>query len=305
MEYHHLDSPRRRYLKLQLKGRLNDKIVAAKKSQLETLETAYQRIIKYQSPPWALRSCYRLAEINREFARFLKDSPVPNLNAQQKQQYIRLLDQKARQYTDKADQYYQTGLQLARKWEICDPALSGYFIARDTAAVPDSSPKSFAGSNRSASVAAESLKDPGLIDLYTQLIRQPDNLQPFLSLANSYLQKGDFRQAALVAQNTLTRSGNQKKAIRSQINNTLGVSWLYLGEDELARDAFKQAIEQDGNNSAARINLAGLYQYYGHEQKAEQIYVKVAAAKNKRTVDGQIHPRAGDMFYENRKLSKN
>ena len=305
MEYHHLDSPRRRYLKLQLKGRLNDKIVAAKKSQLETLESAYQRIIKYQSPPWALRSCYRLAEINREFARFLKDSPVPDLNAQQKQQYIRLLDQKARQYIDKADQYYQTGLQLARKWEICDPALSGYFIARDTAAVPDSSPKSFAGSNRSASVAAESLKDPGLIELYTQLIRQPDDLQPLLSLANSYLQKGDFRQAALVAQNALTRSGNQKKAIRSQINNTLGVSWLYLGEDELARDAFKQAIEQDGTNSAARINLAGLYQYYGHEQKAEQIYVKVAAAKNKRMVDGQIHPRAGDMFYENRKLSKN
>ncbi len=305
MEYHHLDSPRRRYLKLQLKGQLNDKIVAAKKKQLKTLETNYQRVIQYQSPPWALRSCYRLAEVNREFARFLKDSPVPALNAQQKQQYIQLLGQKAQQYIDKADQYYQSGLQLARKWEICDPALSGYFIARDTAAAADTGKQSFAGSNRSAAIAAESLKDPGLIDLYTQLIRRPDNLQSFLSLANSYLQKGDFRQAALVAQNALNKTGGQSSAVRSQINNTLGVSWLYLGEDELARDAFKQAIEQDGTNSAARINLAGLYHYYGHEKKADQIYVKVAAAKKKDAVDGQIHPRAGDMFYGNRKLSKN
>ena len=305
MEYNHLKSARRRYLKLQLKNSLDDKIVAAKKKQLETLEKNYQRVLKYQSPPWALRACYRMAEINRDFAQFLKNSPLPALNPEQKAQYVRLLGQKAQQYADKADQYYQTGLQLAGKWEICDPALSGYFSANRAAADPDGGVKSFAGVNRSVEIAAQSLKDPTLIDLYNQLIRQPDNLQPFLSLADSYLQKGDYRQAALVAQNALNKGNRRQTQVVSQIHNTLGVSWLYLGEDEQARDAFKQAIEQDGANAAARINLAGLLQYYGHAAKAEQIYGNVTATPRGGSNNGRIHPRAGDMYYGNRKISKN
>ena len=51
MEYNHLKSARQRYLKLQLNGRLDNKIVAAKTKQLETLEKSYQRVLKYQSPP--------------------------------------------------------------------------------------------------------------------------------------------------------------------------------------------------------------------------------------------------------------
>lgn len=305
MEYNHLKSSRRRYLKLQLKNSLDDKIVAAKNKQLATLEKSYQRVLKYQSPAWALRACYRMAEINREFARFLKKSPVPALNPEQKAQYVRLLGQKAQQYRDKADQYYQTGLQLARKWEICDPTLSGYFRANGAGPDPAGGVKSFAGVNRSVEIAAQSLKDPTLIDLYHQLIRQPGDLQPFLALADSYLQKGDYRQAALVAQNALGKVNRRQPQVVSQIHNTLGVSWLYLGEDELARDAFKQAIEQDGANAAARINLAGLYRYYGHAGKAEQNYGKVTAAKTKKSINGRVHPRAGDMFYGNRKISKN
>ena len=305
MDYNHLDSARRRYLKLQLRQRLDDKIVTAKKEQLANLEKNYQQVLKYQSPLWALRACYRLAEINREFARFLQESPLPDLGAEQKKQYIRLLGQKAQQYVDKADQYYQSGLKLARKRETCDPALSGYLSANGAGPDPDDSVKSFAGTSRNAAVAAESLKDASLLALYAQLIRQPDNLQPFLLLANSYLQKGDFRQAALVAQNALNKANRGQTDVVSQIHNTLGVSWLYLGEDELARDAFKRAIEKNSANAAARINLAGLYQHYGHAQRAGQIYAKVTAAPKKGLVNGQIHPRAGDMFYENRKISKN
>jgi tetratricopeptide (TPR) repeat protein len=305
MEYNHLNSARRRYLKLQLKNSLDAKIVAAKNEQLETLEKKYQRVLKYQSPSWALRACYRMAEINREFARFLKASPLPVLNAEQKEQYVRLLGQKAQQYSDKADQYYQTGRQLAGKWEICDPALSGYFSANGAAANPNGGLKSFAGINRSVEIGVQSLKDPALSDLYNQLIRQPDSLQPFLSLADSYLQKGDYRQAALVAQNALSKTDRKPGPVVSQIHNTLGVTWLYLGEDELARDAFKQAIEQDGANAAARINLAGLFQYYGHAGKAEQIYSKVTATQRGGSINGRIHPRAGDMYYGNRKITKN
>ena len=98
--------------------------------------------------------------------------------------------------------------------------------------------------------------------------------------------------------------GKQADTI-SQIHNTLGVSWLYLGEDELARDAFKQALAQNTANAAARINLAGLYHYYGHEGSAERLYGEITAKVTKDSIKGRIHPRAGDMYYAKHKITKN
>jgi hypothetical protein len=304
MEYNHLQASHRRYLQLQLKNRLDDKVVTAKKKQLETLEKNYQKVLQYQSPAWALRACYRMAEINREFARFLKESPLPALTPEQKKQYVHILNQKSREYADKADTYDKTCLQLARKWEICDPRLIGFVSLNGMGANPDHMVKSFAGINRGVAIGTQSLKDPALRELHHQLIRQPENMQPFLALADGYLQKGDYRQAALVAQNTLSRVKGKQADVISQIHNTLGVSWLYLGEDELARDAFKQALEQNTANAAARINLAGLYHYYGHEGKAERLCGQITAKGTKNSIQGQIHPRAGDMYYENYKITK-
>lgn len=119
-----------------------------------------------------------------------------------------------------------------------------------------------------------------------------------------YNNKDNFENSS-VAQNALNKVNRRQTEVMSQIHNTLGVSWLYLGEDELARDAFKQAIEQDDANTAARINLAGLYQYYGHAARAEKIYGKVTATRTESSINGRIHPRAGDMYYGNRKISKN
>jgi hypothetical protein len=305
MEYNHLQASHRRYLQLQLKNRLDDKIVATKKKQLETLEKNYQKVLQYQSPPWVLRACYRMAEINREFARFLKMSPLPALTPEQKKQYVQILNQKARQYTDKADTYDKTCLQLARKWEICDPRLIGFVSLNGMGADPEQTVKSFAGINPGVAIATQSMKDPDLRELHHQLIRQPEKMQPFLALADSYLLKGDYRQATLVAQNTLSKGTGKQADLISQIHNTLGVSWLYLGEDELARDAFKQALEQNTANAAARINLAGLYHYYGHEGSAKRLYGEITAKVTKDSIKGRIHPRAGDMYYAKHKITKN
>ncbi len=278
--------------------------MAAKKKQLETLEKNYQKILQYQSPPWALRACYRMAEINREFARFLKNSPLPTLTPEQKKQYVEILDQKARQYTDKADTYSKTCLKLARKWKICDPQLIGFVRINGLDADPERTVKSFAGINRSVEISAQSLKDPSFRDLHHQLIQQPENMLPMLELADVYLEQGDYRQASLVAQHVANKATGKQPEVVSQIQNTLGVSWLYLGEDELARDAFEHALKQNSANEAARINLAGLYHYYGHEGKAERLYGLITASGTKDSIKGQIHPRAGDMYYANHKITQ-
>jgi Tfp pilus assembly protein PilF len=279
--------------------------VAAKKKQLEKLEKGYQRVLKYQSPPWALRACYRMAELNQEFARFLKESPIPALSPEQKKQYVQLLDQKVQQYSKKADQYYQTCLQLAHKWEICDPKLIGYFSGSGTFENPDRQFQNFAGVRSGAGISVQSLKDPAIKQLHDQLMTQPDDMQLYLALADGYLKKGDYRQAAMIAQNALGKGKRNQKAVIAQLYNTLGVSWLYLGEDELAKDSFKQAMQLHGANMAASINLAGLYQFYGHSNKAKRLY---ANTKNINTNDpshGRIHPRAGDLYNANYKISKN
>jgi tetratricopeptide (TPR) repeat protein len=245
-----------------------------------------------------------MAEINREFAHFLKNSPLPNLTAEQKNQYVEILDKKARQYADKADAYRKTSLKLAHKWEICDPRLVGFINLDGQDADPDRTVKSFAGVNKGVEIAARSLKDPSFRELHHQLIQQPENILPLLELADEYLNQGDYRQASLVGQHLAGKTTGKQPEVASQIHNTLGVSWLYLGEDELARDAFKQALEKNGANTAARINLAGLYQYYGHQGKAERLYGQITSNSSKDTIKGQIHPRAGDMYYANHKITQ-
>jgi Flp pilus assembly protein TadD len=245
-----------------------------------------------------------MAEINHEFARFLKSSPLPKLTAEQKKQYVEILNQKARQYADRADTYRKTSLKLAHKWEICDPRLIGFINLDGQDAESNRAVKSFAGVNQGVEIAARSLKDPSFRELYHQLIQQPENIQPLLKLADEYLNQGDYRQASLVGQHLAGKTTGKQPEVASQIHNMLGVAWLYLGEDELARDAFKQALEKNGANTAARINLAGLYQYYGHQGKAERLYGQISANGSKDAIKGQIHPRAGELYYANHKITK-
>ena len=75
-----------------------------------------------------MAACYSSYEINKEFARFLKESPVPDLPPEQREQYVKIIQQKAQAYMDKADQYLQTCIKQAHNWEICDPDLAKYFV---------------------------------------------------------------------------------------------------------------------------------------------------------------------------------
>lgn len=304
MEYNHIKRSGTRYFKLRLKNGLDNKVVAAKQKQLQKLEKGYQRVLNYQSPQWALRACYQMAEVNREFAGFLKNSPVPALSPDQKKQYVKLLNEKVRQYADKSSEYRKTCLQLASKWEICDPQLTGYFSSTGSPSRPDRHVENFAGRNRIVAIGVESLKDPVLKKLHHEIVKQPDDLDRSLALADVYLKRKDYRQAAMIAQNALAKEPRKQRGAAARMYNALGMSWLYIGEDELARDAFKQAIQKDARNVAARVNLAGLYQYYGHTGKARKLYGSMRKLKAPEKTERMIHPRAGDLFYANRKITK-
>jgi tetratricopeptide (TPR) repeat protein/outer membrane protein assembly factor BamD (BamD/ComL family) len=284
------------YYKLRLKNGIDNKIVQQKAALLKKLEVGYQQVLTYKSPEWALKACFRANEINVEFADFLLHSPMPQeLSAEQKAQYKNLIRQKAQAYTDKAGQYLKTCIELARKWEICDPALSGYFLPKENPQGREGALKSISGSIACVEIGSQEVKQHPLADLYHKLLQSPDDVQLQFQLAKMYMKQGDYRQAALIAQNTLPKLDAGQRTLKADLYNLVGLSHMHCGHDPLAKEAFKRALESNDHLAAARINLASIYRHYGHGEKADDL---LKHASNMNPDRESIHPKVGAVLNE-------
>ncbi len=284
------------YYKLRLKNRIDNKIVQQKAALLKKLESDFQQVMTYKSPAWALKACFRANEINAEFADFLLNSPVPqDLTAEQKAQYRDLIRQKAQAYTDKAGQYLKTCVELARKWEICDPALSGYFHPADNPQGGKGVLTSISGGQAGVEIGTQGMKQEPMVKLYGKLLNAPDDGHLQFQLAKHYMKAGDFRQAGLVAKNALPKLDSGQRHIKAELLNLVGLTHLYCGRDPLAKETFKRALEADESLSAARTNLAGIYRHYGHGDKVSDLLKNVSHTN---TDSDSIHPRLGAIYNE-------
>ncbi len=247
------------FFKLQLKSKIDNSIVQKKTKLLESLENGYQKVMAYKSPGWALKACFRANELNREFADFLMNAPVPaELSADQKAQYRNLIAEKAKAYTDKADKYLQTCIQLAEKWEICDPQLASYFSSGSSPSGPRGGLASFDDRKGGREIAAQGLRDQNIFALYQQLIMSSDDQALHQKLAEAYMQQGDFRQSALIVKSILPKLDGGQRQLKADMLNLLGLSHLYAGRDTLAKETFKRALSADTEMVPARLNLAGI-----------------------------------------------
>ncbi len=285
-----------RYFQLRLKQKIDNKVVERKAKMLADLEKGYQEVLEHKSPTWALKACFRANELYSEFADFLLASPVPaDLTSAQQTQYRELIRQKSQAYRDKAAQYRKTCSQLAAKWEICDPELSGYFSSGEDGQGGDGRVTSLAGQQNCTVIATQGLNDKALSQLYRRLLNAPDDLQLQATLAKAYLRQGDYRQAALVARNALPKLGGQQRRLKAELLNLVGLTQLSCGKDAMAKETFKRALEADPGLACARLNLAGLYRYYGHGEKAADLMQDA----NLTDLDREgIHPRIGAIYNE-------
>ena len=260
------------YFALRLNKDIDNGIVARKTKQLQELEDGYQKVMAFKSPQWVIKACFRANEINREFADFLVNAPVPHeLTEDQGNQYRALIRQKAQAYTDKADKYIETCVQLARKWEICDPQLAGYFIPAANPQGQEGHFMSLSGNSSTAQIAGQGLQDETFVALYQALLRNPDDRELQLKLANAYLNARDYQQASLIAKNTLSNLGSERSQLKANLFQILGISHLNCGHDALAKEAFTQALEVNSTMVEARTKLADIYRHYGHQQKASEL----------------------------------
>jgi tetratricopeptide (TPR) repeat protein len=295
--YEETDSTSGSYSALQFKGDLDNKIFSQKSELLTSLEDGYQKVMTYKSSGWTLRACFRAGEVNREFARFLVESPVPaELGEAQKQEYRTLLGQKADAYREKAEEYFRACLELAGKSEICDPVLAGYFLPTGAPTGNETSFSSLSTVRTCNEIGRRGLSNERLMGLYEELLASPDDGLLQLSLAKAYLENGDYRQAVLIAQNALSKLDDAKGGVPAALLNLIGVAKLNSGEDTEARDAFRQAISAHDDATEARINLASLLRHYGHREKAVELLDGIGPASL--SDDNVIHPQAGAIFDE-------
>ncbi len=293
MAYHSLQGLHTQFMQLQLRGTLDNKVVKAKSQLLERIEKGYQAVMQYKSPEWALSACYNAHEINLEFARFLKNAPIPQLSPAEEKQYRTLVNTQARQYTDKADQYLASYRRLGEKWEICSTILAGL---PKTGAGTDRSRvdgAAFTGQTSSLAIDASCLKDENLKALHLKLYNTPEDTETLQRLTEAYLSKGDFRQTILMANKAAETADADRK---SAFHNILGVCYLYAGEDRLAQVAFQRSLELNADNMDAAVNLAALLDYYGHSNGALRLYRKLPTSTQLKDGKDRIHPRAREFY---------
>jgi tetratricopeptide (TPR) repeat protein len=291
-------------MQIALGHKIDNAVVQTKSKLLEKLEKGYHEVVQYQSPNWTLAALHRSYEINREFALFLQNAPLPKLSEEQKVQYRELIAQKAKAYMDKAEQYRAASVTQARKWLLCDPALAVWLFDSDG---PDGHFKQalpFSSSPTSVDIAKRFLDIEPLKALHEQLMHDPNDLQQLLALADAYMDARDYKQAVLISKKVLDSVAPGQKQVKAAAYNLLGMAYLYKGNDPSAKDAFQKALIEEPENISAKVNLAGLFEHYGHRQQAEKMFKAVSGAKAERQAGGAIHPRAKELLHENNRLAK-
>ncbi|MGC9324276.1 MAG: tetratricopeptide repeat protein [Desulfomonilia bacterium] len=293
------------YFSLVLKDSIDTSVVAEKTKLFERLEAGFQSVITYRSHLWALKSCFESCRVNHEFARFLKESPVPDLSEAEKQQYLSILEDKATVYETRAEQYLHTMKEQAEKLQICDPdliALLRFSPGSSQAAASVFEP--FTGTVSCCEMTTEALDDAALIVLHERLLENPDDEETVFGLMEAYCIRGDYRLSAMIAREALNRSHGRHDSRDARLYNCLGLSLMSLGDDTRAKEAFEEALECRTGHIAATMNLAALLRHYGHEPRSQQLYAslpEVSAIAQDREL---VHPRAKEYYYESVSISK-
>ncbi len=293
MEFEFLSIKHREYMALQLGGTIDNNLVRKKGDLLGALLKGYHKIMKMQSPKWALAACYQAAEVNQEFGRFLREAPLPELAEEQQREYAAIVEDKAAGYYSKGEEYLKNSLEMARKWEICDPEAADYFLQGAHKIRPSAKKAPV----RVVAIDEQWLKDQSLLSLHRKALDDPKDLQGLQELAAEYLKRGDYRHAILIAQRALEDQEKGSPEVTASLYNTLGVACLYCNDDQLAKDAFEKALASQGDHRAAKLNLAGLYEYYEHAQKARTLFKELGEQVPLHDDDELIHPRSREFYY--------
>lgn len=278
------------YMNTKLGSVIDNQVVANKAKLLDNLEQGYGEVISFKSPDWVLQSCYYAYQINKEFAVFLKESPVPDgLSEDQQKQYKKIIFDKAQSYMAKAEEYLKTGETQIQKWGIINPKITGLYTHENT------NVGSFGGQSSTTDIAEQFLKDEELKNLHYEIFHAPKDNELLLKLAGQYFNRSDYRQALLLSWKVV--DSDSTEAMKLQAYKLIGISYLYTADDMKARDAFKEVLKRDSGDIETLINLAGLLKHYRQDDEAAALYQHLPQKLKIRDFGPTIHPVAKELYY--------
>ncbi len=291
MQFDAYHGAHKKYMNLKLENQIDNAVVATKAKMLENLENGYLSVIKKQSPLYVIAACYYASEINTEFARFLRESPLPDLSEAQKKEYRKILFDKSTEYMKKAEQYLETGITSAHKWELCTSEFVEYYDEEFA------NPGIFGGESSTSEIAEQFLKDEPLKNLHYELVQEPENIDKLLELSDAYYERTDYYLSKLIAKK-ITDNSEAGSAMKLKAWENIALANLYTGNDQLAKTAFEKMLTLNSGDINAKINLAAILMHYRHVNKAEKIYRSIPAAVTEiNNAGNRVHPVAKDMYY--------
>ena len=270
MYFNFADDGYENYISTQLQGEINDDIVASKQAQFQQLSEQYYAVLEYQQPRWSITSLYRLSQINQEFANFLSNAPLPALEPEQVEEYKQIIAENVLTYNDEAEQLLIAGNQLVLKVKILEPEINRFVNPNNSNA------NQFEFSPKGVEIGVEAFKQDTLSPLHKTLYQHPKDSDQQLKLAVSYYQLRDYSQTLIIANHLLNNDSNFEQQEKATLYNLIGKTYLALGKDTLAKESFQQALSINSDFTSAIINLAALYQFYGHVEDAKALLDGVA-----------------------------
>lgn len=253
------------FMDTRLTGSIDNDTVALKTELFESIQSDYYSVLDFESAKWSLLALYRLYEVNQEYARFLEDAPLPEMSAEESDQYRAIISQKVAEYRAEALEFIQAGEQLSQRLKALDPKLSNY---ESSVAATENDINYYAPTNQSKSISLDAFQDDELRDLHNRVSRDPKDMESLIALTKSYFEKGDLGQAGVIAQGIV--DGEMATGmILADAYTIRGLTAIAQGNDQLAREMFNKALEEEPSHGAANINLAGLLQHYGLSDEAQ------------------------------------
>src|SRR5690606_37423188 len=99
---------------LDVKPRALDRTLKQKMRLLDDASVIYLDVVEYGDPQWATAALYRIGSVMEEFARSLREAPVPRgLSEEEKTLYREELDNEVIDIEEKAIELYTVGYQKA------------------------------------------------------------------------------------------------------------------------------------------------------------------------------------------------